>query len=136
MINKVTKEGSAYIRTSCTRWAQDTECKSEAVVIMRGRKGKSERMLRRRGAAEEKRMESRDLSLNRERNVRERPVNMWYSNMAFSNVKHKKQSCRTCRTTFTQTLVSLYGFSVMFLPLGKDICNSFYFSFVFVFLLF
>lgn len=40
--------------------------------------------------------------------------------MAFSNVKHKKQSCRTCRACVTQTFVSLYGFSVMFPPLGKE----------------
>lgn len=54
------------------------------------------------------------------RDAQENPVNMWYSNMAFSNVKHKKQSCRTCRTSVTQTFVSLYGFSVMFPPLGKE----------------
>lgn len=53
---------------------------------------------------------------------------MWYSNMAFSNVKHKKQSCRTCRTSVTQTFVSLHGFSVMFPPLGQE--RSWTFSFV------
>lgn len=40
--------------------------------------------------------------------------------MAFSNVKHKRQSCRTCRTSVTQTFVSLYGFSVMFPPPGEE----------------
>lgn len=40
--------------------------------------------------------------------------------MAFSNVKHKKQSCRTCRTSVTRTFVSLYGFSVMFPPPGEE----------------
>lgn len=28
------------------------------------------------------------------RDTQEKLVNMWYSNLAFSNVKHKKQSCR------------------------------------------
>lgn len=54
------------------------------------------------------------------RDTQEKPVNMWYSNMAFSNVKHKKQSCRTCRTSVTQTFVSFHGFSVTFPPLGKE----------------
>lgn len=59
------------------------------------------------------------------------------SNMAFSNVKHKNQSCRTCRMSVSQTF-TFFGFRVMFHPLGQrtlvDIC-SFLFSF-FVFLLF
>lgn len=56
----------------------------------------------------------------RVRDDREKPVNMCYSNMDCSNVKHKKQSCRTCRTSVTQTFVSLYGFNVMYPPLGKE----------------
>lgn len=52
-------------------------------------------------------MEGFGLRVERVRDTQEKPVNMWYSNMAFSNVKHKKQSCRTCRTSVTQTFVSL-----------------------------
>lgn len=72
------------------------------------------------------------------RDDREKPVNMWYSNMDFSNVKHKKQSCRTCRTSVTQTFVSLYGFSVMYPPLGKECfwTLSFVTGFFFFFLCF
>ena len=32
---------------------------------------------------------------------KDKAVNMRYSNLAFSDVKHKKQSCRTCRTSVT-----------------------------------
>lgn len=67
------------------------------------------------------------------RDTWEKPVNMWYSNMAFSNVKHKKQSCRTRRTSVTQTLVSLYGVSVMYPPLGKERFRTLSFVTVFFF---
>lgn len=54
------------------------------------------------------------------RDTQEKLVNMWYSNLAFSNVKHKKQSCRTRRTSVTRTFVSLHGFGVMFPPLDEE----------------
>lgn len=62
--------------------------------------------------------------------------------MAFSNVKHKKQSCRTCRTSVTRTFVSLYGFSVMFPPPGEErfwtlsFVTVFFFFFLFLSLCF
>lgn len=78
------------------------------------------RTMKEKNGSVDSRTEGFGLRRERVRDTQEKPVNMWYSNMAFSNVKHKKQSCRTCRTSVTQTFVSLYGFSVMYPPLGKE----------------
>lgn len=106
---------------SCARRPLDTERKNRDGKRNRGRKRDGDR-----------RMEDFGSRVKREG---EKPVNMWYSNMAFSNVKHKKQSCRTCRTSVTQTLVSLCGFSVMYPPLSKERCRTLSFVTVFFFFL-
>lgn len=92
------------------------------------------RTMKEKNKSVDSRMEGFGLRMERVRDTQEKPVNMWYSNMAFSNVKHKKQSCRTCRMSVTQTFVSLYGFSVMYPPLGKE--RFWTLSFVTVFFLF
>lgn len=94
-------------RAPCTWRPLDTEWKRERE--MDEMKGNSKERWKKEGRGRRLKKEKNGFGMKGFWFWMEKPVHMWYRNMAFSNVKHKKQSCRRCRTFVTLTFVSLFG---------------------------